>query len=278
MNRDGREQIPVVLTVAGTDPSGGAGINVDLQVFRDFGVHGVAAIAAVVWQNTQGVRGWQPMEPSQLRAQLEAVADDFELAAVKIGMVPTAELIDEVARFLKQLDESVSVVLDPVMASGAGDRALTTAGARQAFGELAGCVDLITPNIPEAKVLGGDSGGEDDPQKLIRQLLDAGWERVLLTGGHLNRDAAQQVVDWYGDGDRIEPLEGLEPVDADVRGTGCQLSSAIAAGRATGAGWRGSVDSAREYLHRLLVHNARRLGRGRPLVVRTLDGPDGEKR
>lgn len=262
------EDIPVALTIAGTDPSGGAGINVDLQVFRDFGIHGTSAIAAVVWQNTRGVGGWRALEADELRAQADAVAEDFDLDAVKIGMLSTRELIEETADFLESLSEDVSVVLDPVMAGGTGDETLTTSAARASFDLLADRVDLITPNGPEARAL-VETGAEGfGPEKLVELLIDRGWSRVLLKGGHLHQSTDGEVVDWYGEGDDFGELEAFESVDADVRGTGCQLSSAIAASRAGGSTWREAIDEARSYLHGLLVDDARQIGRGRPLVVR----------
>ncbi len=266
---DAREETAVALTIAGTDPTGAAGINADLQAFRDCGVHGAAAITAVLWQNTQGVNGWRAVEPDELRGQLMAVADDLKLAAVKIGMVPTAELVDVVANFIGELDESVSVVFDPVMASGGGDRELTTASARERFEVLAGRVDLITPNVPEACQLVGDVD-EEEPEELARRLMEAGWRRVMLKGGHLGGGNGR-IVDWYAQDGYVEPLPALQRVDADVRGTGCQLSSAIAAWCATGGGWRDAVANARLYLNDLLVTRAKSIGEGRPLVVRVGD-------
>lgn len=264
----GHDMPPVALTIAGTDPSGGAGINVDLQVFRDHEVHGVAAITAVVWQNTQGVRGWRALRADELREQIEAVADDFSLAAVKVGMVPTAELVGEVARFLETLGGEADVVLDPVMVGGRGKETLMTEGGRGAMSALRKSVGLVTPNAPEARELLGASEPTQSPQPMVEALLERGWQRVLLKGGHLRGDKEAPVVDWYGDDGGVRALEGLEPVDADVRGTGCQLSSAIAARRARGDDWEEAVDGARRYLNDLLHHRAFRLGRGRPLVVR----------
>lgn len=267
MSAQKSDDTPVVLTIAGTDPSGGAGINADLQVFRDFGCHGTAVIAAVVWQNTQQIGGWRALETSELGAQLDAVGVDFELAAVKIGMIPTGESVREVARFIGELSDQVSVVLDPVMVGGRGERALMDRSGRKALDILGERVDLITPNGPEArKLLAPQVGG--GPEEWVQRLLDSGWRRVLLKGGHLRDDDQALVVDWYGDESGVGELEGLEPVSIDVHGTGCQLSSAIAAGRARRRDWTEAVDEARAYLHRLLREQATCVGRGRPIVVR----------
>ena len=264
-----RDRPPVVLTIAGTDPSGGAGINVDLQVFRDFHSHGVAVITAVVWQNTQRIGGWSPVGPAELRGQLDLVAEDFDLAAVKIGMLPTAPQVGEVKRFVDQLDDGVCVVFDPVMAGGDGKMELTTRGGRHGFDQLVDGIDLITPNGPEALALvGDDRESSGDPEELVNALLERGWERVLLKGGHLGRREDGEVVDWLGDHSGVRGLPGWQPVKDDVRGTGCQLSSAIAALRAHGYGWEKSIHNARNYVRHLLVDKARRIGRGRPIIVR----------
>lgn len=261
------DAIPVVLTIAGTDPSGGAGINVDLQVFRDRGCHGTSAITAVVWQNTQGIDGWRAMPPRAVEAQLASVGDDISLDAVKIGMLPDGDVIREVGDFIESVDGAVPVVLDPVMAGGTGDRALMVAGGRRQLGQLSDRVDLITPNAPEARAMIPGADGEMPPQTLVEQLAERNWRRVLLKGGHF--DCGAEVVDWYGTADGVVELEGLQAVDADVRGTGCQLSSAIAAELAHGTDYREAVGVARRYLNEMLRTRARRIGAGRPVVVRT---------
>ena len=263
-----RSEIPVVLAVAGTDPSGGAGINVDLQVFRDLGCHGASAITAVVWQNTQAVGGWRAMEPEELGEQLEAVSTDLEVSAVKIGMLPTVELIDVVAGFIEGLDSTVSVIFDPVMASGDGRASMMDESGQRGLKRLSERVDLITPNIPEALVLVGAETGEMAPRALVEELLRRRWRRVLLKGGHLDRDGDEMVVDWYGDKSGVQALAGLKAVPWDVRGTGCQLSSAIAAERAYGMAWLQAVASARTYLNQILEEKARHIGEGRPVIVR----------
>lgn len=262
------ERVPICLTIAGTDPSGGAGINADLQVFRDLGSHGLAAITAVVWQNTQKIGGWRAMEPSELRDQLELVIQDFDIGALKIGMLPRADLVEEVSAFLERLDSDVSVVLDPVMVGGRGIEPLMDDGARACLKQLASRVDLVTPNGPEALRLAGVSNSAMKPETVVQTLLDRGWKRVLLKGGHLRDGDTAKVVDWYGDSGPIRALAGVEPVAADVRGTGCQLSSAIVALRAKGQSWEQAIDGARAYLYRLLIDQARVISHGRPVVVR----------
>lgn len=272
-----RDEIITALTIAGTDPCGGAGINVDLQVFRDFGVHGAAVITAVVWQNTQGVRGWRELEPEDLRDQLFAVAEDFPLHAIKIGMVPTGDLMIGVRHFLHGFGTGIPVILDPVMASGRGHRSLMAPTGHRGLYQLSRYVDLITPNGPEARMMVSNSR-EMKPVELVEALLEAGWRRVLLTGGHLREENAREVVDYYGDEKGVKMLAPLPVVDKEVRGTGCQLSSAIAAQMARGADWPEAIEGARQYLNELLTRQAKALGQGAQVVIRTDDRDQGSRR
>lgn len=261
----------VGLTIAGTDPSGGAGINVDLQVFRDFGYHGVAAISAVVWQNTRGVQGYRELEPMELRRQLEALTADVKFDCVKVGMVPTGDLMLEVRRFLEGVDPEIPVVLDPVMASGSGDRALMAPTGMRVLESLRGRVDLITPNANEAALMLGKLRWEGKAEDALRGLLARGWKRVLLKGGHLPSGPAgeEKLVDWYGEAKgEITALEGLDRIRGEVRGTGCQLSTAIAATRGNGEEWRNAVERGRVYLHEMIREKRRAIGGGASVVVR----------
>lgn len=265
---------PLVLTIAGTDPSGGAGIQVDLQVMRDLGCHGLSVISALVCQNTRGVRGFEAVSPGTFRAQLDAIAEDFDLRAIKIGMIPGLESFQVLGAFLAELDPEVDVVLDPVLASGDGRRALHAEGWFEGLERVRERVDLLTPNVPEAaQILGLETAG-NDALRLARELREAGWSRVLVKGGHLPHAPGQGVVDVLADEAGERSFEPLSRVEADVRGTGCQLSSAIACYRARGLDWHESIARARRYLNALLHHNAQRIGRGRPVVVRARIQPD----
>ncbi len=264
------KSVPIILTIAGTDPSGGAGINVDLQVFRDFGGHGIAAITALVWQNTRKIGGWRAVKPVELRSQLKLLRRDFDIGAVKIGMLPTEALIEAVGTFLGHLSGDVSVVLDPVMVGGKGQASLMDERASRLLQRLALHVGLVTPNGPEARRLAElDENVSIAPEELVEAVMAKGFKRVLLTGGHLRADERSPVVDWLGDSRGVSELSGLEPVAFDVRGTGCQLSSAIAAGRASAQSWPEAIEDARTYLNRLLHQRARVISKGRPVVVRS---------
>ena len=256
-----------LLTIAGTDPSGGAGIQVDLQVFRDWGFHGLSVVTAVVCQNTQGVRGFQAVDPEVVDGQLGAILDDVDPAAIKIGMLPTPAVVEVVADALASLQ--CPVVFDPVMASGSGEQALNQAGTVEAMSnELIAHVDLLTPNVPEARALcGRDIDGRPDLERAARALVDLGAPAVLLKAGHLDEET-NTVADFLATCDQARWLAPLERVDADVRGTGCQLSSALAANLAGGLSLFEAVEASRRYLNKVLRTCPQTIGRGRPVVVR----------
>lgn len=271
-----REGIACALTVAGTDPSGAAGIQVDLAVFRELGVHGLSAITAVVWQNTQGVRGYEVMPPKVLEAQLDAVFDDFEVSVVKVGMVPDAAQLEVIARVVERQrarGAALPLVCDPVLASGDGAASLARQGVVQAYRErLMPLVDVLTPNVPEAVALLEGQTFEALEQG-AQALLALGAKAVLLKAGHWRRgegEAARVMVDCWADGEGVRMLPGLAAIDEDVRGTGCQLSSALAAGVARGHTPYEAALEARVYLNALLHQRRVRLGRGRAMIVRAL--------
>ncbi|RAL22184.1 bifunctional hydroxymethylpyrimidine kinase/phosphomethylpyrimidine kinase [Lujinxingia litoralis] len=260
-------ETPLVLTIAGTDPSGAAGIQVDLQVMRDFGCHGISAITALVCQNTAGVRGFEAVSLPTLQGQLAAIFDDFDLQAIKIGMVPSGASFEVIAAFLEDTGGSIDVVLDPVLASGDGRASLHAEGWFEGLERVRPYVSLLTPNAEEARAILGGSPLEEGPA-LARALVAQGWSRVLVKGGHLPARADGGVVDVLADATGERSFEPLPRCEADVRGTGCQLASAIACARTRHADWAQAIDQARRYLNELLHRQARVIGRGRPVVVR----------
>ncbi|MFB6262841.1 MAG: hydroxymethylpyrimidine/phosphomethylpyrimidine kinase [Bradymonadaceae bacterium] len=272
MRSDGamKDEPDTLLTIAGTDPSGGAGIPVDLQVFRDFGFHGASAVSAIVVQNTAEVRRFEPVEPGLLGGQLEAVTDDLELAGVKIGMLPTAAAVERLAGWLSAELTDVPVVVDPVMASGTGDARLNREGTvRAMIDSLLPRVDWLTPNVPEAeRFLDREVVDRAALHAAAADLRELGPERVLLKSGHLPHGDAEGFSDVLAGPEETIDLEMLPAVDADVRGTGCQLSSALVAVLADGDGRRTAVERARRYLNRLSHEQIARVGQGRPVVVR----------
>lgn len=208
---------PYVLSIAGSDPSGGAGLQADLKTFAAFGVYGMAAVSALTAQNTRGVRAVEPVSPAWLRAQLDALADDLPIHAVKIGMLGAAPLVEEVARFLERVPHA-PVVLDPVLRSTSGRPLLDEAG-RSALHALLPRVTLVTPNLPEAEALWG--GWPPD------HLAPA----VLLKGGHGAGARLEERLILAGE---LRQRWEHPRHPGEVHGTGCALSSAIAACLALG--------------------------------------------
>lgn len=273
-----------LLTIAGTDPSGGAGIQVDLQVFRDWGFHGLSAITALVAQNTVGVRRFEGMAARLVEDQLGAILEDVEPAGIKIGMVSRAEVVDVVAEAVEGVRNRCDcpVVFDPVMASGS-QHSLTVPGTVLAMRErLIPLVDVLTPNLDEAAaLLDTDIADRAGFEEAAARLVEFGCRAVLLKAGHLPR-TTHAISDVLATADGVRALSELEPVDADVRGTGCQLSSALTAALASSDWSRGDslvgpIEAARRYLNRLLHTRSRYIGRGRPVIVRVDAGAGGQE-
>lgn len=254
-----------VLTIAGTDPTGAAGIQVDLQVFRDFGVHGLSVITAVVAQNTQEVLQFTAMSGNAVETQLKALSDDgIEISAIKVGMIPEGDAVLAVCEFAESLN--VPMVVDPVLKSGSGHVALSNA-TLDAHLQLMKLAHVVTPNTPEAVQF---SGPHTDALELAESMQKLVGGSVLLKGGHrLNEDDA--IIDVWCDDDGARNLKALQTIDDDVRGTGCQLSSAIAAGLALGHPPETAAVLARGYLNDLLVHHRARIGDGRAIIIRGSD-------
>lgn len=230
------------LTIAGSDPSGGAGIQADLKAFSALGAYGMTVITALTAQNTQAVTGVFPIPVDFVRQQLDTVLADITPDAIKVGMVATAELAVLVGRYLPQFPVSV---LDPVMVATSGDRLLTPDG-ESAIRGLISSAGLITPNVSEAAVL-LDTSEATSPDELADQataLLALGAQRVLLKGGHLDQDA----TDVYAEPGRTVTLTSRRIETTNTHGTGCTLSSAIAALVPVSEDWLEAVTRAKHYL------------------------------
>jgi hydroxymethylpyrimidine/phosphomethylpyrimidine kinase len=246
------------LTIAGSDSGGGAGIQADLKTFAAHRVYGTSAITAVTAQNTCGVRSWQALAPALVREQIDAVVEDIGCEAVKIGMLANAEIVRTVATAIRAL-KLTNLVLDPVMVAKGGDRLLHEDAVLAIRSSLLPLVDVVTPNVPEAEVLAGiPVRGREDMYEAGRRILAAGPGVVLVKGGHLDGEESVDVaVTTLGTfelrGRRIDTLH--------THGTGCTLSSAIAANLALGKPPREALSRAREYLEGAIVH-APRIGRG----------------
>lgn len=223
-----RRRPPAALTIAGSDSGGGAGIQADLRTFAAFGVHGLVAITAVTAQNTRGVGAIHALPRAMLRAQLDAVFDDFRVGAVKIGMLAGAALARETAAVLQQ-HARVPVVLDPVLVATSGARLAHDNLLAALRGPLLARADLVTPNVPEAeRLLDRRIGDVRAMRAAAADLLDCGARAVLLKGGHLG---GREVSDLLLTRDGEHWFHGRR-LRGESHGTGCSLAAAIAAGLA----------------------------------------------
>jgi hydroxymethylpyrimidine/phosphomethylpyrimidine kinase len=219
-------RIPAVLSIAGSDSGGGAGIQADLKAFARCGVHGMTAITALTAQNTVAVTGVHPVPGEFIVEQVGALAADIGVDAVKIGMLGSAETVHAVREALGLLEAGTPVVIDPVMVAESGAVLLDEAARAAIVSELLPLATAITPNLPEARVLAGE---EDDAEALARALHRLGPAAVVVTGGH--REAATDV---FFDGERLEAIPGERHPDGASHGSGCTHSAALAAHLALG--------------------------------------------
>jgi hydroxymethylpyrimidine/phosphomethylpyrimidine kinase len=236
-------RVPAVLSIAGSDSGGGAGIQADLKAFARCGVHGMTAITALTAQSTVGVTGVHPVPGAFVVEQVRAVVEDIGVDAVKIGMLGTAETVAAVREALGLLAPGTPVVIDPVMVAESGAVLLDEPARAALVRELLPLATVITPNVPEARVLaGGDEGaegerGEAEAEDLARRLHALGPDVVVVTGGH--RDEAVDVV---FDGREMHRIAGPRHPDGAAHGSGCTHSSALAAQLALG---RSPLEAAR---------------------------------
>jgi hydroxymethylpyrimidine/phosphomethylpyrimidine kinase len=218
--------IPNVLSIAGVDPSGGAGVLADIKAMSAMGAYGMGVVTALTAQNTRGVTGIELVSPEFVTRQIDAVFADIRVDAVKIGMVATADIAHAIADALKR-HNARHVVLDPVMIAKSGDRLLAEDAVAAIRDELIPLAEIVTPNLPEAAALLGEPEPADIAamRTMSRDLLQFGSAAVLLKGGHLAGDATDVLADANG------PREFTAPRIAtkNTHGTGCTLSSAIAA-------------------------------------------------
>lgn len=245
---------PVALTIAGSDPSGGAGIQADLKTFSALGAFGTSVITALTAQNTQGVTGVHVVPVEFVRAQFETLVADVRIDAVKIGMLAGAELAREAGALLAEYQatraaaglDRVPVVLDPVMVATSGDRLLDE-DAIAAVRDLLPLVDIVTPNLPEAAVLldTASADGIDAMGEQAQRLRDLGVAAALVKGGHRLDDAATDVL---ADAEGLTRLTSRVVTTRNTHGTGCTLSSALAALRPQRPDWRSTAADAKAWL------------------------------
>ena len=239
---------PVVLTIAGSDPSGGAGIQADLKTFDALGGYGCAVITALTAQSTRGVTGVFAVPADFVTRQLDTLFADVGIDAVKIGMIADADIAAAVAAALRRYRPQY-VVLDPVMVATSGDRLLSPDAEQVVRNELLPLADLITPNLDEAAALlsTGPAADADEAREQVRALQQLGARYALVKGGHFTSDAF--AVDHLGvPGGAVQELSARRVDTANTHGTGCTLSSAIAVLRPGAPDWPTAVRQAKDYL------------------------------
>ncbi|WP_321495658.1 bifunctional hydroxymethylpyrimidine kinase/phosphomethylpyrimidine kinase [uncultured Desulfobacter sp.] len=243
------------LTIAGSDSGGGAGVQADLKTFSALGVFGMSAITALTAQNTHSVTGIFPVSPAFIGEQIDAVMDDIGTNAVKIGMLHSPEVIEMVADKLKQW-QCPNVVLDPVMISKSGDKLLQEDAVAALTKHLLPLATVITPNLPEASVLLGKTiDTQDKMEDAAKALADLGAANVLVKGGHLASGPGIDLLHESASGQVTRYTE--DRVDTqNSHGTGCTLSSAIAAGLARGLDLKAAVAQAKNYITEALKAGA----------------------
>lgn len=249
-----------VLTVAGSDSGGGAGIQADLKTFSALGVYGMSAVTAVTAQNTLGVRGWEAVSPALVESQIDAVAEDIGVDAAKTGMLANGAVVEAVAAALRR-HAVERLVVDPVMVAKSGD-ALLDLSARSALRRLLLPLALVvTPNIPEAAALSGltpeSLAAIEGRREAARRLHALGPRWVVVKGGHL----AGEAVDLIFDGRDFDELRRPRVATRNTHGTGCTFSAAIAAQLARGLPVPQALEAAKDFIQWAIGH-ALPLGRG----------------
>ncbi len=254
-----------VLSIAGSDSGGGAGVQADLKAFARCGVHGMTAITAITAQNTVGVSAIYPLPADIVIAQVRTVVEDIGVDAVKVGMLGTAAVTLAVARALRELPEGTPVVVDPVMVAESGVRLLDPDAERALVREILPRASVLTPNLPEARVLAGrvpeaGESEEREAEELARALLALGPRAVVLTGGHRTR-----IVDLFlergDDGPGVE-LSGERHPDGAAHGSGCTHSALLAAQLALGHTPRQAARTARTLASEAVGNGLRDIGGG----------------
>jgi hydroxymethylpyrimidine/phosphomethylpyrimidine kinase len=261
------QRLPIALTIAGSDSGGGAGVQADLKTFSSLGVYGASVVTALTAQNTRGVRAIHYAPPAIVAAQIAAVLEDFAVAAIKIGMLGAAEVAGVVAEKLSRLaaDGRAFIVYDPVMIASSGD-ALSGSGLVDAIAhELLPLVDCLTPNLAEAAMVLGEpiARREADMARQGQALLKLGPRAVLIKGGHLEgEDAIDLLVTEHA----VRRFAAPRLASKSLHGTGCTLSSAIAANIVLGASLPKAVAAAKAFVRQAIE-------RGQDVVLGAGPGP-----
>ncbi len=245
--------VPTALTIAGFDPSGGAGLLADVRTFTAFGLTGMAAVTSLTFQNEREFFGAVHQTGATVRSQVESLTARYSIACAKTGMLPNAEVVQEVARLFKQ-HRLPAPVVDPVIVSSSGHMLIEVSAIRLLTSELFPISRLVTPNIPEAETLTGMKiTSEADMHDAAAQIRSLGARAVLVKGGHLKDEQSVDVLDDSGQVTvfRAERIEGVE-----LHGTGCRLSAAIAAGLGQGMTLENAVGEAKRFVSEELRNNS----------------------
>jgi len=258
----------ICLTIAGLDPSGGAGIIADIKTFTAFGCFATAAVTSLTFQNTLGVFGAAHQTAETVRRQIEPILDDFEIAALKTGMLPTAEIIEETARIIEK-SKLKNYVLDPVVRSTSGFDLIDEAALRSLIEKLFPLAALVTPNLPEAeKIAEMTIKNEADIAKAARVIQSFGVKNVLIKGGHFfetmeqnDRSENRRARDYLFAGDEFHVFEAAFIETDATHGTGCTLAAAIAANLALGNDLIKSVETAKRFVTEA-IRRAPSIGKG----------------
>ena len=248
----------MALTVAGFDPSGGAGVVADVKTFTAFGCFAAAAVTSLTFQNTTGVFGAAHQTAETVRAQVLAVAEDFKVAGAKTGMLPTREVIAEVARLFREAGLLPAPVVDPVVRSTSGFDLIDDDALATLKSELLPLARLATPNLPEAeRITGLVIRTEADMRRAAALMREMGARAVLVKGGHL----AGEALDVLDDGGRVRVFRSPRVETTSTHGTGCTLAAGVAACLARGMSLEESVGAAKRFVTEA-IRRAPRLGRG----------------
>jgi hydroxymethylpyrimidine/phosphomethylpyrimidine kinase len=238
-------KLPVVLTIAGSDSGGGAGIQADLKTFAGLGVHGTSALTAITAQNTLGVTDIMELPPALVAAQIEAVMLDIGAQAAKTGMLSSAEIIEVVANAITRF-EITNLVVDPVMVAKGGARLLRDDAVDALRRRLLPLAAVVTPNLPEAEVLlARPIRTHDERRQAARDLVALGARAAVVKGGHADE---QQAIDHFFDGTELVELQSPRIATANTHGSGCVFSAAIAADLAKGSDSLAAVLLAKEFI------------------------------
>ncbi len=252
---------PSALTIAGIDPSGGAGISADLKTFSAIGIHGCSVVTAITVQSTMGIEDVKPVEPELVRRQIKAVLEDVKIKAIKIGVIYTPENAKVIQ---EELDgQGIPIVLDPILISTTGQKLIKDVAIRTMIDELLPISTIITPNIHEAEVLSGIKIRTiDDAKRAAKRIHDLGTKAVLIKGGHLKSDQCTDILYYKEDYYYLK----MERIKSDeIHGTGCSLSAAIAGFIVLDFSIIDAVRRAKEFVYYGII-NALDVGKGNKII------------